>query len=164
MRANIFDERMNKFFPKARELFEHMNFKGTLFQNARAIVGLLNLLYPENLHSCFAIKEIEPYDYGLYVKGITAEFRSNGVLYKISKMEKLTKVENFKAEVILAIDSAEEKGGSASQRLDHFEEKFKGKANIYIRKGKASSFFSYAGQNYVSETRDDITYEVWQLY
>ena len=91
------------------------------------------------------------------------EFENNGIKVRIGRLSRLSKIEDFKRNVILAIDSAELKGGSLSEKKDRFLDVFKGNVNIIVRKDPTSRYFTYSWGCYHTEKRGDTTYDAWLI-
>ena len=91
-----------------------------------------------------------------------SQFTINGVDYIIGKQRPINKVEDFKRKVILAIDSAETKGGSYSEKLNRFKDIFTENVNVVVAKGsEAQLYATYNHGCYFSETRNGTTYTAW---
>ena len=95
--------------------------------------------------------------------GELLEFENNGILVRIGRLSKLSKIEDFKRNVILAIDSAELKGGSLTEKRERFNDVFKGNVNIIIRNDPTDRYFTYRWECYHTEKRGDTTYDAWLI-
>jgi hypothetical protein len=71
------------------------------------------------------------------------------------------KIEGFKRNVILTIDSAELKSGSVLEKKERFKDIFQGKVNIIVRKDPTSRYFTYSSGCYHTEKRGNTTYDAW---
>ena len=70
-----------------------------------------------------------------------SQFTNNGLNYYIGEQTAFSKVEDFKRKVILAIDSAETKGGTLSEKRNRFLEIFTENVNVVVAKASEAGVY-----------------------
>jgi hypothetical protein len=152
---------MNKDEIKA--FFEKVLLTGSNYERAKTVVEYLKSR--ADGHGCeFVCIVGSTYTAYCYIDETKwLEFENNGITVRIGRLSKLSKIEDFKRNVILAIDSAEIKGGSLAEKRERFCDVFKGNVNIIIRNDPTDRYFTYRWECYHTEKRGDTTYDTWLI-
>ena len=150
-------ERMDKHFPKVKEFFSKIDIKGTPYERACTVVDFLQrgstdrfFCYTNNIDSSIHCPNL-------------SQFENNGYSFIIGTLSSLKKINDFKRKVILAIDSAELKGGTVGEKMNRFVEVFPERVNIlvYNSTNAIGRYFTFCWGCHFEEKRKDITYEAW---
>ena len=153
-------ENMDKYYPEVKSFFKNIQITGTLKERAKTVRDYVDLKYGED-HFVIAAEAVNR-SWSVYVTNGYSQFTNNGVNYYIGEQTAFSKVEDFKRKVILAIDSAETKGGTLSEKRNRFLEIFTENVNVVVAKAsEAGVHFSYRYGCEFEETRNGTTYEAW---
>lgn len=140
------------------KFFSKIHLIGTKYERANTVVDCLRLINGSGNYVCFIGSN---WNATCCIKGDYLDFENNGEKFKVGKLEsQSTNTENFKRDVILAIDSAEIRGGTTEQKRDRFKEIFSGSVNVCVYKATSSSVCAHANISH-AETRGDTTYLAW---
>jgi hypothetical protein len=144
-----------------KTFFEKVHLLGSNYERAKTVVEYLKSR--ADGQGCeFVCIVGSPFQAYCYLdKAKWLEFENNGIIIKIGRLSKLSKIEDFKRNVILAIDSAELKGGSLTEKRERFSDVFKGNVNIIIRNDPTDRYFTYRWECFHTEKRGDTTYDAW---
>ncbi len=150
---------MDKNFPDVLSQFKNIQIYGTAKERA---VTVFNFLERKSGSHHFVIADWNGKEaIGIYTKTGLSEFTNNGMVYLIGELKELNKVEDFKKKVILAIDSAEIRGGSLREKRDRFFEIFTEKVNLVVSEGDIGRMFCYKTDFYFRENRNGTVYRAW---
>lgn len=158
---------MNIYYPEAKEFFKNVDLKGSIWQKCKTVVDFLNqgLKDKEKNHICLS----GPGVYGIN-SDQAAKFRKNGIEFEIMKLNKskflnlfdYLDADTFKTKAILAIDSAELRGGKIPQKQERFIQVFPGKVNIYVsKKSDNAGIYFIRPVLFHEETRLETLYMAW---
>ena len=101
----------------------------------------------------------------------SVEFTNNGINFKIKRIQKqkfftlfnFLDYDCFNRKVILAIDSAELRGGIIREKCSRFLEVFLEKVNIFVSSTNqfSETYFVNSGYIFYEETRNETKYMAW---
>jgi hypothetical protein len=145
------------------EFFSNIDLKGSNYKRAETVVSYLKSRSDcQDSDFLCMVGSSGSSACSCSLDGDFLKFENNGRQVRIGKLKEQQKIENFKGKVILAIDSAELKGGSLKDKRDRFEDVFPGEVNVVVyNKANLGTYFTYSWGCFHSETRDETTYEAW---
>ena len=161
-------DNMDRYYPTVKEFFSNVDLKGSNYQRCKTIVDFIKLSFKGN-------KDLEKDKdlFGCCIGNFSGSFydsteqrailKNNGSKIYIFKFSRLPVIADFKRQVILAIDSAELRGGTDEQKCERFHEVFPGKVNIILYKanedlgGYLSGYFDH----HYTEDRNCTRYRAW---
>jgi hypothetical protein len=151
---------MDKNFPDVLSHFRNIQINGTVKERA---VSVFNFLERKPGSHHFVIADWNREKEAILIRSKTgfSEFTNNGMVYLIGELRELNKVEDFKKKAILAIDSAEIRGGSLNEKRDRFFEIFTEKVNLVVSEGDIGMKFCYKTDFYFRENRNRTVYTAW---
>jgi len=161
-------DNMDKYYPTVKEFFSNVDLKGSNNQRCKTIVDFIKLSIKGN-------KDLEEDKdlFGCIIGNSYANFydsteqratlKNNGSQIYIYKFSRLPVIADFKRQVILAIDSAELRGGTNKQKCERFHEVFPGMVNIsvYEANEELGAYFSF--DHHHTEDRNCTRYRAWIL-
>ena len=128
-------DNMDKYYPTVKEFFSNVDLQGSNNQRCKTVLDFFRLSIKGNKDS-----EKDKDLFGCFIGNFSGRFydsseqrailKNNGSQICIYKFSRLPVIADFKRQVILAIDSAELRGGTNKQKCDRFHEVFPGKVNI----------------------------------
>lgn len=161
---------LNNFFSK-------VDIKGSYYDRAKLVSDFMNYQCdakknnfviarnPESTEMSYSLYSIvERDEEGNNLNWETAYFTNNRTHFMIGNLLSLAKIKDFKRNAILAIDSAETRGGTIIEKIIRFLDIFQNSANLIIIKGKESDYsynLYYKYGNYLEEIRGDTKYILW---
>jgi hypothetical protein len=151
---------MDKNFPDVLSQFKNIQIYGTAKERA---VSVFNFLERKSGSHHIVIADWNNGKEAIRINTKTglSEFTNNGMVYLIVELKELNKVEDFKKKVILAIDSAEIRGGSLREKRDRFLEIFTEKVNLVVSEGDIGTKLCYKTGFYFRENRNGTVYRAW---
>ena len=153
---------MDTHFPITKAFFSNVDIKGTYYTRATTVKSYIERSGTANRYFCVAMSPSVEINYSIYCDDIS-EFENNGAHFIVGTQKEQNEIKDFKQNMIIAVDSAELKGGTLKERRERFEENF-GDINLFIFKGNPNNFgitFTYRWDAYYEDVRGDITYVGW---
>ena len=160
-------ENLKRLFPQfnLHALCDMM--RGSCAERAKLVVQNIEFEEQPRHHVCVASASLSG-SWSIYVdSGIQARFCNNNVTYMIFKVLDLPRVRDLRREALVAIDSAETRGGQLVDRLNRVLDVFPGKANVLVHETSehADDFGIYTStsdtDNYVRDQRGNVVYHIW---
>jgi hypothetical protein len=165
-------DNMDRYYPTVKEFFSNVELQGSNNQRCKTVLDFIRLSIKGNKDlekdkDCFACISGSFDSWFFDSSEQRATLKNNYSQICIYKFSRLPVIADFKRQVILAIDSAELRGGTNKQKCDRFREVFPGKVNIIVSKAKVNEnlgvYFFYHQNYYHTEDRKHTRYRAWIL-
>ena len=166
-------DNMDKYYPTVKQFFLNVDLKGSKWQMCKSVCEFIELTLKGDkdqekdkdcfgcLSGNFCLSGNSGFFYDFTEQ--RASLINNGSRIDIYKFNRLPAVQDFNRQVILAIDSAELRGGSFNEKRERFVEIFPGKVNIIVDKVNEEIGVYIKQNHYHKEERNGTRYQAWIL-
>jgi hypothetical protein len=159
-------DNMDKYYPTVKEFFSNVDLQGSSNQRCKTVLDFIRLSIKGNkdlekdkdLFGCFIGNICGSFYHSLEQR---ATLKNNGSQIYIFKFLRLPVIADFKRQVILAIDSAELRGGTNEQKCARFREVFPGMVNISVSELDEDLGVYFSFDHHHTEDRNCTRYRAW---